>query len=155
MRTTPRGIASVVVLLVVAIAASGCGSSAKASPHDAYVKRVSSACDDMRAQIEKLGKPGDTPLAKVYPPSVRIGRAFVRELRQLHPPAADAQNAKIMVTQFGYYFDGLALGYAVLTKRKSQQGFVQTVTGALQNLKLAEAAARKLDATACARRPFT
>ena len=62
--------------------------------------------------------------------------------------------AGLMVKQFGYYFDGLALGYAVLTKRKSQQGFIQTVGGAEQNLKLAEGYARKLGATACTRRPF-
>ena len=59
-----------------------------------------------------------------------------------------------MVKQFGFYFDGLALGYAVLTKRESQQGFIQTVEGAVANLHMAERYARKLGVPACAREPF-
>jgi hypothetical protein len=150
-----RRVITAALLAVVALAAAGCGGGTKESAHDSYAKQLSSACDDMRQKIEALGEPGDTPLAKIYPPSVRIGHAFVRQIRQLHPASADMANADTLIRQFGYYFDGLALGYAVLTKRQSQQGFIQTVTGALQNLKLAEAAARKLDAPACARRPFT
>jgi hypothetical protein len=43
----------------------------------------------------------------------------------------------------------------VLTKRASQQGFIQTVQGAVANLHLAEGYARKLGAPACAREPFS
>jgi hypothetical protein len=150
-----RQVALVALLVVVALAACACGSDAKQSPHDAYATRLSSACDDMREKIEALGKPSDTPIAKIYPPSVKIGRAFVRQIRALDPPPAERGTAASMAKQFGYYFDGLALGYAVLTKRASQQGFIQTVGGAVQNLKLAEGYARTLGAEACARRPFT
>jgi hypothetical protein len=145
----------VALLVVVALAACACGGDAKQSPHDAYATKLSSACDDMREEIEALGKPSDIPIAKIYPPSVKIGRAFVRQIEALEPPPAERGTAASMVKQFGYYFDGLALGYAVLTKRASQQGFIQTVGGAVQNLKLAERYARKLGAEACARRPFT
>jgi hypothetical protein len=145
----------VALLVVVALAACACGGDAKQSPHDAYATKLSSACDDMREEIEALGKPSDIPIAKIYPPSVKIGRAFVRQIEALEPPPAERGTAASMVKQFGYYFDGLALGYAVLTKRASQQGFIQTVGGAVQNLKLAEGYARKLGAEACARRPFT
>jgi hypothetical protein len=148
-----RSGAAAALLVVVALAAA-CGGG-KTSPHDAYTKQLSSACDDMRAKIEALGKPTDTPLSKIYPGSVRIGRAFVEQVRLLRPPAADTANAGLMVKQFGYYFDGLALGYAVLTKRASQQGFIQTVQGAVANLRLAEGYARKLGAPACAREPFS
>jgi hypothetical protein len=144
-----------VLLALVAVLASACGSGTKESAHDAYARQLSSACDDMREKIEKLGAPNDTPMAKIYPPSVRIGHAFVAQIKQLKAPAGEQTDAALMVAQFGYYFDGLALGYAVLTKRKNQQGFIQTVGGALKNLELAEGAARKLDAPACARRPFT
>jgi hypothetical protein len=148
-----RSGAAAALLVVVALAAA-CGGG-KTSPHDAYTKQLSSACDDMRTKIEALGKPTDTPLSKIYPASVRIGRAFVEQLKLLRPPAADTANAGLMVKQFGYYFDGLALGYAVLTKRASQQGFIQTVQGAVANLRLAEGYARKLGAPACAREPFS
>lgn len=144
-----------VLLLVVALGVSGCGGGKQESAHDAYAKQLSSACDAMRKQIEKLGLPSDTPIAKIYPPSVKIGHAFVAQIAALGPPANEQKTAGLMVKQFGYYFDGLALGYAVLTKRKSEQGFIQTVGGAVQNLKLAEGYARKLDAPVCARRPFT
>jgi hypothetical protein len=147
-------VAAAVLLVVVALAATACGGG-KTSPHDSYTRQLSSACDDMRTKIEALGKPTDTPLSKIYPGSVRIGRAFVKQVELLRPPAADTANAGLMVKQFGYYFDGLAIGYAVLTKRASQQGFIQTVQGAVSNLHLAEGYARKLGAPACAREPFS
>jgi hypothetical protein len=153
MRGRRFGVA--VLLAGLVLAACACGGSNKLSAHEAYAKQLSSACDDMRGKIEALGKPGDTPIPKIYPPSVKIGRAFVKRITALAPPAAERATAALMTKQFGYYFDGLALGYAVLTKRASQQGFIQTVTGALQNLELAEGYARELDAPACARRPFT
>jgi hypothetical protein len=143
------------LLLVLALAASACGGGKKESAHDAYAKQLSSACDAMRQKIEALGKPGDTPIPKIYPPSVKIGHAFVKQIGSLTPPAAEKATAGLMVKQFGYYFDGLALAYAVLVKRESQQGFIQTVGGADANLELAEGYARKLGAPACARRPFT
>ena len=70
-----------------ALAASACGGDKKESPHDAYAKQLSSACDDMREKIEALGKPSDTPIAKIYPPSVRIGHAFVKRDRRAHTAA--------------------------------------------------------------------
>lgn len=149
-----RSLASAALLVIVALAAGACGGG-KSSPHDAYTKQLSSACDDMRTSIEALGRPSDTPVSRIYPGSVRIGRAFVAQVKLLRPPAADTANAGLMVKQFAYYFDGLALGYAVLTKRASQQGFVQTVQGAVANLRLAEGYARKLGAPACAREPFS
>ena len=88
------------------------------------------------------------------PGTVKIGHAFVKRIRLLEPPAADKATARKMVQQFGYYFDGLAIGYAVLTKRKSQGGFVQTVSAAVANQRLAERYATKLGAAACAREPF-
>jgi hypothetical protein len=150
-----RSCSLLVLLAAVALTAGACGGDKQESAHDAYARQLNSACDDMRQKIEKLGAPNDTPMAKIYPPSVKIGHAFVAQIRKLKVPAGEQANARLMIKQFGYYFDGLALGYAVLTKRKNQQGFIQTVGGALQNLKLAEGAARKLDAPACARRPFT
>ena len=141
------------LLLLPALAANACGGS-KQSPRDAYAQKLESACNDMRTQIEDLGQPGDTPLAKIYPGTVRIGHAFVRQITQLDPPAGEQASAGLLIKQFGYYFDGLAIGYAVLVKRNSQQGFIQTVGGAEANLKLAEGYARKLGANACTRRPF-
>jgi hypothetical protein len=152
MRGRPLVLASL-SLLVVALAVSACGGS-KQSPRDAYAKQLDSACNDMRKQIEDLGLPGDTPIGKIYPGTVKIGHAFVRQIKQLVPPAGETANAGLLIKQFGYYFDGLALGYAVLVKRKNQQGFIQTVGGAQANLKLAEGYARKLGANACTRRPF-
>jgi hypothetical protein len=136
MRVRQLVLSSMLLLLVV-LAASACGGGGKQSPRDAYASKLDSACNDMRKQIEGLGQPNDTPMAKIYPGTVKIGHTFVN-----------------LIKQFGYYFDGLALGYAVLVKRKNQQGFIQTVGGAEANLKLAEGYARKLGAEACTRRPF-
>jgi hypothetical protein len=152
LRPAPSALLVLAVVLI-GLAVSACGSS-KQSPHDEYIQRLSSACDDMRTKIEKLGKPTDTPIAKIYPQSARIGHAFVKQIAQLDPPSQDEKNAGLMAKQFGYYFDGLALAYAVLVKRESQQGFIQTAQGAVANLHLAEGYARKLGAKACAQEPF-
>jgi hypothetical protein len=149
-----RALAAVLLLVVIALTASACGGS-KQSPHDAYTKQLSTACDSMRKQIEALGKPSDTPIEKIYPQSAKIGHAFVKQIRQLVPPPADKATAALMIKQFGYYFDGLALGYAVLKKRESQAGFIQTVEGAVANLHMAQGYARKLGAPACAREAFS
>jgi hypothetical protein len=143
-----------VLLVLIALATSACGGG-NASPHDAYAKQLDSACDDMRTKIEALGLPSDEPISKIYPGTVKIGKAFVKRITLFEPPAEEKANAALFIKQFGYYFDGLALGYAVLTKRENQQGFIQTVGGAEANLKLAEGYARKLGAKACTRRPFT
>jgi hypothetical protein len=145
---------AVALLALVALAAVGCGGGGHESASQAYAKKLSSACTDMRKQIEALGKPSDTPISKIYPPTVKIGKAFVKQIRALQPPAAEKANAAKMVQQYTYYFDGLAIGYAVLTKRKSQGGFIATVTAAVANNNLAVRYARKLGAPVCTRGPF-
>jgi hypothetical protein len=141
-------------LAAVALTAAACGGGGHKTASQLYAEKLSAACTDMRTQIEALGKPSDTPISKVYPGSVRIGRAFVRHIGQLHPPAAEKAPARSMAREFGFYFDGLAYGYAFLTKRNNQPAFVTTVEAALANLKVAESDARKLGAPVCARRPF-
>jgi len=141
-------------LVLVALVLGACGGGGKPSASADYATRLSASCTAMRKGIEALGKPSDTPIAKVYPGTVRIGRAFLREVARLHPPAAGTANAKAMVREYGFYFDGLHLAYALLTKRNSQQGFVQTAAAAVANLHLAVGYARKLGATECARQPF-
>jgi hypothetical protein len=150
-----RGPLAVAVLVLVALATSACGGGGSPTPRAAFAKKLNSACDDMRTKIEALGMPNDNPISKIYPGTVKIGRAFVKQIKLIDPPTAEKANATSMVREFSYYFDGLAIGYAVLVKRNSQQGFIQTVGGAEANLKMAEGYARKLDATACTRRPFT
>jgi hypothetical protein len=147
--------AIVVVLLLAVVALAAVTWGGTQSPHGAYTSALSTACDGMRTQIEALGKPSDTPIEKIYPQSAKIGHAFVKQIAALTPPPADRATAALMIKQFGYYFDGLALGYAVLKKRESQAGFIQTVEGAVANLHLAEGYARKLGAPACAREAFS
>ncbi len=151
----PARLVAASLLAVAVLAAAGCGGGSAKSPHDAYAQRLSSSCDSMRTKIEKLGKPTDTPIEKLYPSISKIGHAFVREIRQFTPPPADRATSGLMIKQYGFYFDGIALGYAVLKKRESQAGFVQTVEGAVANLHLAQGYARKLGVPACAREPFS
>lgn len=154
MRVRARLVAGSLLVLVV-LAAAGCGGGSAKSPHEVYAIKLSGSCDSMRTQIEKLGKPSDTPIEKLYPGISKVGHAFVKEIRQIPPPPTDKATATLMIKQYGFYFDGIALGYAVLKKRESQAGFVQTVEGAVANLHLAEGYARKLGVPACAREPFS
>jgi hypothetical protein len=141
-------------LVVVALTAVACGGSGHESASQRYAKQLSSACTDMRKQIEALGKPSETPISKIYPGTVRIGHAFLGQVRKLDPPPAETANVRKMLQQFGFYFDGLAIGYAVLKKRESQGGFIQTVSAAVANDNLAVGYAKKLGAPVCARAPF-
>jgi hypothetical protein len=145
---------ALVLLLGIALVASACGGG-KSSPHDAYAKQLSAACNDMRGQVEALGKPSDTPLAKLYPPQVKIGKTFMTRLGTLDVPAAEQPTVKKMVLQYGYYFQGLAYGYGLLVKRHSQQAFVQTVAAAVDNLNLAKGYAKALGAPDCTRDAFS
>ncbi|HEY3613584.1 MAG TPA: hypothetical protein VGK92_07765 [Gaiellales bacterium] len=154
-RTTARSVALVVALVAASLTLAACGGgSAKQPASETYAQRLADSCTSLRTQIEALGKPSDTPIAKVYPGTVRIGKAFVRKISQLTPPAAGKANATAMVREYGYYFEGLRLAYALLTKRHSQQGFLQTAGAADANLHLALGYARKLGASACSRQPF-
>jgi hypothetical protein len=143
------------VLLLVALTLGACGSGGhKAAATETYAQRLASSCDSLRTHIEALGKPSDTPIGTIYPGTVKLGKAFVREIGTLTPPAAGTANAKAMVREYGYYFEGLRLAYALLTKRHSQEGFVQTAGAAVANLHLATGYARKLGAAACVKQPF-
>jgi hypothetical protein len=146
-----RQLAAFAALVLVGLSVG----SAQASATDAYATRLSTACTSLRTQIEALGKPSDTPISKVYPGTVRIGRRFVKQIKLLRPPTAEQARARSMVLEYGYYFDGLAYAYALLTKRHSQQGFIQTAAGADANRDLATGFARKLGAPACSRQPFS
>jgi hypothetical protein len=150
VRRTPAAFA----VLAAVLALAGCGGG-HTDPHATYAKQLSSACDDLRTQVEALGKPSDTPLAKLYPPQVKIGKAFMARIRGLTVPADESKTASEMVAQYGYYFDGLHLGYALLVKRYSQQAFVRTVAAAVDNLNLAKGYATRLGASDCARDAFS
>jgi hypothetical protein len=162
-----RRVALAAGLLILSLSLAACGgggakppvttepANTQPSASGLYAQRLSAACTAMRKQIEALGKPSDTPISKVYPGTVKIGRAFLRQVKQLVPPPGAKPKVTAMLREYGYYFDGLGLAYALLTKRHSQQGFIQTAAAADANLNLAVGDARKLGAAACARQPFS
>jgi hypothetical protein len=119
-----------------------------------YAAQLEKLCTDARKQIEGLGTPSETPMTKLYPGTVRIGRAFVKDAGRLQPPSEQASAAKTFVQGRGLYYDGLAYAYQFLTVQKNQVAFVRIVDGALANLANAETAAKALGAPACALRPF-
>jgi hypothetical protein len=151
--TAARSGVLLAALLIASLSLTACGSS-KATPSETYAQRLSASCTSLRKGIEALGKPSDTPIATVYPGTVRLGKAFVKQIAKLDPPAAGKANAKAMTREYGYYFEGLRLAYALLTKRNSQAGFAQTASAAVANLNLAIGYAGKLGAKDCARQPF-
>jgi hypothetical protein len=119
-----------------------------------YAAQLSKLCADARSQVEALGQPNEIPISKLYPGTVRIGRAFVRQAGALDAPPAQAAAAKRFVGQIGLYYDGLAYAYQFLTTQNNQVAFVRIVTGAIANLANAETAAKELGAPECALRPF-
>lgn len=119
-----------------------------------YAAQLEALCSENKAQTEALGRPNEIPLSKLYPGSVRLGRAFLVKARALQPPPEQAASAKTFLQQRGLYYDGLEYAYQFLTGQQNQTAFVRIVDGAIANLDAAEAAAKAIGAPACALRPF-
>jgi hypothetical protein len=119
-----------------------------------FASQLSKLCVGARTQIEALGQPNEIPISKLYPGTVKIGRAFVAQARALDPPPVQAAAAKRFVEQSALYYDGLSYAYTFLTTQNNQAAFVQIVNGAMANLDNAETAAKELGAPDCALRPF-
>jgi hypothetical protein len=151
--------AALIGLLAVAAVAIGIGAylalrSDGSDSTSEYAKQLDALCLDARRQVEALGQPSATPMSKLYPGTVRIGRAFVKDAKQLQPPPDQAAAAKTFLQQRALYYDGLGYAYHYITVEKNQVAFVQIVNGALANLGRAEAAAKAIGAQECTLRPF-
>ena len=119
-----------------------------------FASRLDSLCATNKAQTEALGQPSEIPLSKLYPGTVRIGRAFLKDAKALQPPPEQAEAAKTFLVQRGLYYDGLEYAYQFLTGQQNQTAFVRIVDGAIANLENAEAAAKTIGAQECTLRPF-
>jgi hypothetical protein len=145
---------SVVVGVILAVGVFFLVRGGDGRERTSYAAQLATLCVDSRKQVEALGKPSDIPISTLYPGTARIGRAFVKRARALHPPAAQAAQARTIVQQFGLYYDGLVYAYQFLTAQNNEVAFVRIVDGALANLARAEAAAKAIGSTECAVRPF-
>jgi hypothetical protein len=119
-----------------------------------FAKQLNALCVDARRQVEALGQPSTTPMSTLYPGTVRIGRAFLKQAKGLRPPPEQTAAAQTFLAQRGLYYDGLAYAYQFFAVQKNQTAFVQIVNGALSNLDHAEAAAKTIGAMECTLRPF-
>jgi hypothetical protein len=151
--------AALIGLLVVVVVAAAGGAYLLFRPDGGsstteYAKQLDALCRDARKQTEALGQPSTAPISKLYPGSVRIGRAFLVEATKLQPPPEQAAAAKTFLTQRGLYYDGLEYAYQFLTGQQNQVAFVRIVNGALANLDQAETAAKAIGAEECTLRPF-
>jgi hypothetical protein len=151
--------AALIGLLAVAAVAIGIGAYLVFRPDGGgstseYAQQLDALCLDARRQVEALGQPSSTPMSKLYPGTVRIGRAFVKDAKKLQPPPGQAAAAKTFLEQRALYYDGLAYAYEYLAVQKNEVAFVRIVNGALANLGRAEAAAKALGAQQCTLRPF-
>jgi hypothetical protein len=151
--------AALIGLLAVAAVAVGIGAylalrSDSGSSTSDYASRLDALCLDARKQIEALGQPSTTPMSKLYPGTVRIGRSFLKDAKRLQPPPEQAAAARTFLAQRALYYDGLGYAYQFLTVQKNQTAFIRIVNGAIANLDKAEAAANSLGAHECTLRPF-
>ena len=146
----------VAVLVAVALVAGGLLAfrSDGASGETGYAAQLDSLCADSRKQVEALGQPSEIPIGKLYPGTVRIGRAFLEEAKALTPPPEEAAAAKTFIRERGLYYDGLEYAYEFFTTQKNGVAFVRVVDGATANLGKAETAAKGIGAPECALRPF-
>ena len=107
--------AALIGLLAVVAVAIGIGAylvfRSDGSSTSEYAQQLDALCLDARRQVEALGQPSSTPMSKLYPGTVRIGRAFVKDAKKLQPSPEEAAAAKTFLEQRALYYDGLGYAY--------------------------------------------
>lgn len=157
------------LLAAVAVVAAGCGSSSTAgapattattaqtiaapSASTAYSLALAKLCNQTRLKFEALGKPSEKPPAVLLPGTVKVAGVFVRDLRALHPSAAEKAKAAQLVRFYALWYEGDRYAL-VAVKRKNTDAFINLQEGADHWLGRAERIAVSLGAPQCRRRPF-
>ena len=139
------------LLVVPALLAAGCGGDDERS---AVADQVAALCDEARVDIEALGLPSEVGIAVITPWAKR-GTRLVQEIRALEGESASEQETlDALATALDEYYAGLRLGHIVYSQTKSSEAYAQTIERAKAFQEDADAAATKLGATECTRRPF-
>lgn len=145
-----RRIASILVV-ALAVLAAGCGGGDDRSD---LSMQVGALCDEARLDIEALGLPSETGIAVITPWANR-GTRLVKDIRALDGGSASEQETvAALATALDEYYAGLRLGHIIYKQTRSAEAYAQTIERAKAFQADADAAATKLGATECTRRPF-
>lgn len=116
--------------------------------------QVGALCDEARLDIEALGLPSETGIAVITPWANR-GTRLVKDIRALDGGSASEQETvAALATALDEYYAGLRLGHIIYKQTRSAEAYAQTIERAKAFQADADAAATKLGATECTRRPF-
>ncbi len=119
-----------------------------------FASQLSELCVDARTQVEALGQPSEIPISKLYPGTVKIGRAFLEQARALDPPPEQAAAAKTFLEQRRCTTTASSTPTSSSPPRTTRLHSSGSWTGRLANLGNAETAAKTIGAPECALRPF-
>ena len=130
---------------------AGCGGNDDRSD---VAEQAAALCDQARVDIEALGMPSETGIAVITPWANR-GTRLVKDLRKLEGASTEEQaTLDDLATALDEYYAGLRLGHIIYEQTKSSEAYAQTIDRAKAFQEDADAAAVKLGAPECTRRPF-
>ncbi len=148
LRRTPIAVVLVAVLVVLG---AGCGGGDDRSD---VAEQVAALCDEARMDIEALGLPSETGIAVIRPWANR-GTKLAEDIRALDGGSASEQETvAALAAALDEYYAGLRLGHTIYQQTRSSEAYAQTIERAKAFQADADAAATKLGATECTRRPF-
>jgi hypothetical protein len=142
---------SPVALALIAFVASGCGGD-EGEPD--LPAQVAALCEAAREDIEALGLPSETGIAVLVPWTSR-GARLAKDVAAVEGgTAGERETLNELSLALEEYYAGLRLGYTVYRQTRSSEAYAQAVERAKAFQEDADAAATRLGAPECTRRPF-
>src|ERR671910_1535380 len=144
--------------IAVVILAAGCGGEDSLS-RDEWVVRANEICLETLKKVEALGRPATSDdYLRVTPDANRLGRDALERLRELEAPGAIDHDAEEMVKGYEESIKQQERVYeGMKAQREGQDGpfpdYGRAGVRAIEAGRAADAIARRLHATDCARDP--
>lgn len=141
---------SAIAFVLIALVAASCGGDDEVSA----AAEVAALCEEARADIEALGLPAETGIAVIVPWANR-GARLAKDVAAVEGvTASERETLSQLSTALEEYYAGLRLGHTVYQQTQSSEAYAQAVDRAKAFQEDADAAATKLGASECTRRPF-
>jgi hypothetical protein len=147
-----RGVGTVIVVVLLAVAAAGCGGK-EAPKRSALAEQIAQLCEQARADTEALGLPAEKGF-DVMKPTATIGLRMAAKMKKLKgtTPAEKEQIASL-AEYFRFYYNELAAAVKFYAVGQSEV-YAITLNRAKPSLVSGEALATRMGAPECAVRPF-
>jgi len=147
-----RGVGTVIVVVLLAVAAAGCGGK-EAPKRSALAEQIAQLCEQARADTEALGLPAEKGFV-VMRPTATIGLRMAAKMKKLKATTpAEKEQIASLAEYFRFYYNELAAAVKFYAVGQSEV-YAITLNRAKPSLVSGEALATRMGAPECAVRPF-